>query len=178
MLVTPGERSWTTVQRPRLAPDNKKAWEFSGIRSALLIPLVVPGEAWRGLLMVTFRKRLRFSGRFARAYLTVASQAALVLENLRLIEEAQVAGRRGNPPRTPAAGAGDTRHPGTGVHGHHHQPHRRRTDHRCFGDGRGLRTLPQGRQAHRGRQPGRGAQASVGPAPGVAGSLLVLRGIE
>ena len=36
--------------------------------------------------MVTFRKRLHFSGRVARAYLTVASQAALVLENLRLIE--------------------------------------------------------------------------------------------
>ena len=33
-----------------------------------------------GLLMVTFRKRLHFSGRVARAYLTVASQAALVLE--------------------------------------------------------------------------------------------------
>ena len=45
--------------------------------------------------MVTFRKRLRFSGRVARAYLTVASQAALVLENLRLIEEARGAGRRG-----------------------------------------------------------------------------------
>jgi signal transduction histidine kinase len=95
MLVTPGERSWATVQRPQLAPDKKKAWEYSGIRSALLVPLVVPGEAWRGLLMVTFRKRLHFSGRVARAYLTVASQAALVLENLRLIEEAQRTGRRG-----------------------------------------------------------------------------------
>jgi signal transduction histidine kinase len=95
MLVTPGERSWSTVQRSQLAPDKKKAWEYSGIRSALLVPLVVPGEAWRGLLMVTFRKRLRFSGRVARAYLTVASQAALVLENLRLIEEARRTGRRG-----------------------------------------------------------------------------------
>ncbi len=95
MLVTPGERSWATVQRPQLAPDEKRAWEYSGIRSALLVPLVVPGEAWRGLLMVTFRRRLRFSGRVARAYLTVASQAALVLENLRLIEEARRAGRRG-----------------------------------------------------------------------------------
>jgi signal transduction histidine kinase len=95
MLVAPGDRSWAAVQRPQLAPDEKKAWEYSGIRSALLVPLVVPGEAWRGLLMVTFRKRLRFSGRAARAYLTVASQAALVLENLRLIEEAGLAGRRG-----------------------------------------------------------------------------------
>jgi signal transduction histidine kinase len=95
MLVTPGERSWATVQRPQLAPDKKRAWEYSGIRSALLVPLVVPGEAWRGLLMVTFRKRLRFSSRVARAYLTVAPQAALVLENLRLIEEAGRAGRQG-----------------------------------------------------------------------------------
>ena len=45
--------------------------------------------------MVAFRKRSRFSGRAARAYLTVASQAALVLENLRLVEEARRSGRQG-----------------------------------------------------------------------------------
>jgi signal transduction histidine kinase len=95
MLVAPGERSWATLQRTQLAPDKKRAWGHSGVRSALLVPLIVPGEAWSGLLMVTFRKRLRFSGRTARAYLSVASQAALVLENLRLIEEAGRAGRRG-----------------------------------------------------------------------------------
>jgi len=95
VLLTPGERSWATVQRSQLAPEEKRAWEHSGVRSALLVPLIVPGGAWSGLLMVTFRKRLRFSGRAARAYLAVASQAALVLENLRLIEEARQTGRRG-----------------------------------------------------------------------------------
>ena len=95
MLAAPGERSWSAMQRPDLPPGSKKSWEHTGVRSALLVPLVVPGEAWRGLLMVTFRRRLRFSRRAARAYLTVASQAALVLENLRLVEEARRAGRRG-----------------------------------------------------------------------------------
>lgn len=92
MLAAPEERSWATVQRRHLSPGEKKSWEQMGIRSALLVPLVVPGEAWRGLLMVAFRKRLRFSGRAARAYLTVSSQASLALENLRLIEEAQRTG--------------------------------------------------------------------------------------
>jgi signal transduction histidine kinase len=42
--------------------------------------------------MVTSRKRNRFSRGLVRAYLTVGSQAALALENLRLLEEAQRSG--------------------------------------------------------------------------------------
>jgi signal transduction histidine kinase len=95
MLVAPGGRSWAMVQRSTLAPDEQRSWERSGVRSALLVPLGLPEGAWKGLLMVAFRKRSRFSGRAARAYLTVASQAAVVLENLRLVEEARLAGRRG-----------------------------------------------------------------------------------
>jgi signal transduction histidine kinase len=95
MLRASGERAWAAVQRSHLAPAEKKSWEHLGIRSALLVSLVVPGGAWRGLLMVVFRKRLRFTGRAARAYLTVASQAALALENLRLVEQAERTGRQG-----------------------------------------------------------------------------------
>jgi len=95
MLVAPGGRSWAMVQRSTLAPDEQRSWERSGVRSALLIPLGLPEGAWKGLLMVAFRRRSRFSWRAARAYLTVASQAAVVLENLRLVEEARRAGRRG-----------------------------------------------------------------------------------
>ena len=95
MLVAPGERSWAAVQRRTLMPGEQRSWEQSGVGSSLLVPLIVPEEAWRGLLMITYRKRSRFSGRAARTYLTVASQAALALENLRLIEEARLAGRQG-----------------------------------------------------------------------------------
>jgi signal transduction histidine kinase len=95
MLAAPGGRSWVMVQRSTLAPDEQRSWDRSGVRSALLVPLGHPEGSWRGLLMVKFRKRSRLSGRAARAYLTVASQAAVVLENLRLVEEARRAGRRG-----------------------------------------------------------------------------------
>jgi signal transduction histidine kinase len=95
MLVARGGRSWAMVQRSTLAPDEQRSWESSGVRSALLVPLDLPEGAWRGLLMVAFRKRSRFSRRAARAYLTVASQATVVLENLRLVEEARRSGRRG-----------------------------------------------------------------------------------
>jgi signal transduction histidine kinase len=95
MLVAPDERSWAMVQRSTLAPEEQRSWERSGVRSALLVPLGLPEGTWQGLLMVAFRKRSRFSGRAARVYLTVASQAAVVLENLRLVEEARRAGRQG-----------------------------------------------------------------------------------
>ena len=95
MLVAPGQRSWAAVQRSHLAPAEKKSWEHLGIGSAILVPLGVTGETWKGLMMVMFRKRLHFSRRTVRAYLTVASQASLVLENLRLVEEALRAGRQG-----------------------------------------------------------------------------------
>ena len=95
MLAAPDGPAWVVVQRPALAAEEQRSWERSGVRSALLVSLGLPEGAWRGLLMVTFRNRSRVSGRAARAYLTVASQAAVVLENLRLVEEARRAGRRG-----------------------------------------------------------------------------------
>ena len=95
MVVATGEQTWAAVQRPALPPGKKISWEHLGIGSAILVPLGVTGETWKGLMMVTFRKRLRFSRRTVRAYLTVASQASLVLENLRLVEEARRAGLQG-----------------------------------------------------------------------------------
>jgi len=44
--------------------------------------------------MVTTRERRRFSKRIVRAYLTIATQAALALENMRLVEEARWAGQQ------------------------------------------------------------------------------------
>jgi signal transduction histidine kinase len=83
----------STVQRAVTLPAAERAlWEQRGIRTTLLIPLIAPGGTWIGLLMVAFRERRRFSRRLVRAYLTVATQAALALENMRLVEEARQAG--------------------------------------------------------------------------------------
>jgi len=76
-----------------LSPDERAAWERRGIRSVLLIPLVAPGDVRVGLLTATFRQRRRFSRSVVRAYLTVGAQAALALENMRLVEEARRSGR-------------------------------------------------------------------------------------
>src|SRR5215218_4039152 len=76
-----------------LSPDERAAWERRGIRSVLLIPLVAPGDVRVGLLTAMFRQRRRFSRSVVRAYLTVGAQAALALENMRLVEEARSSGR-------------------------------------------------------------------------------------
>ena len=94
LVKASGEPSWVAMHRARLRPAEQEAWRQREIRSALLVPLVSTGDALVGILMVTFRRRKRFSRRAGRAYLMVAAQAALALDNLRLIEEARQAGRR------------------------------------------------------------------------------------
>lgn len=87
-------RPSSVLKTTDLPVTKRGAWERQGIHSILLLPLTPPGEAWTGLLMVTFRKKRRLSRSLMRAYLTVSVQAALALENLRLVEEARQAGRR------------------------------------------------------------------------------------
>ena len=86
------ERPSVLVRSAGLPAGERAAWERRGIRSALLLPLYAPGETWTGLLVATFRKRRRLSRSVVRAYLTLGTQAALALENLRLVEEARRAG--------------------------------------------------------------------------------------
>jgi signal transduction histidine kinase len=89
------DRDSSAAIRPSDLPASQRAfWERAGVRSALLIPLSAPGEAWRGVAVVTFGNRRRFSRNELRAYLTISAQAALVLENLRLVDEASIAGRQ------------------------------------------------------------------------------------
>jgi signal transduction histidine kinase len=76
-----------------LSPGERAAWEHRGIRSVLLIPLIAHGDVRVGLLTATFQQRRRLSRSFVRAYLTVATPAALALENLRLVEDARRTGR-------------------------------------------------------------------------------------
>jgi signal transduction histidine kinase len=80
------------VIRTRKLPTAERAmWEHQGIHSAILLPLVTSSGARVGLLMVASRS-YGFSGVKERTYLTIGAQVALVLENLRLIEQAQKAG--------------------------------------------------------------------------------------
>lgn len=87
-------RPSAAVRTTELPTAARAVWERQGIRSALLVALATPEEASAGLLMVTSRRKRRFSRRYVRAYLTVGAQAALALENLRLVQEARQAGRR------------------------------------------------------------------------------------
>ncbi len=92
-------RSYRIVKEDDLPPVERAAWEGSGIRSALLVPLSASGGA-DGLLVVSSRRRRTFfDRRKVRAYLTVGAQAALALENLRLIEEARRSGMIGERKR-------------------------------------------------------------------------------
>ena len=76
-----------------LPPAQRGAWAELGVRRALLVPLSASGGGPDGLLVVASKRRRGFSDwRRVRAYLTVGSQAALALENLRLIEEARHSG--------------------------------------------------------------------------------------
>jgi signal transduction histidine kinase len=76
-----------------LSASERAVWREHGVRSVLLLPLVAPGDRRIGLLAVTSSGR-RFSRSATRAYETVGAQAALALENLRLVEEARRAGRQ------------------------------------------------------------------------------------
>ncbi|CAA9504642.1 MAG: hypothetical protein AVDCRST_MAG05-2653 [uncultured Rubrobacteraceae bacterium] len=91
--------SHAVVREEDLPPSERGAWREGGLRSALLVPLSSPGGA-DGLLVVSSRGRRRFFDRKkVRAYLTVGAQAALALENLRLIDEARRAGMIGERKR-------------------------------------------------------------------------------
>ena len=77
------------VRRRELLPAERGVWKRQGIRSALLVPLANPGDGPDGLLVVASPKGPGFSRGRVRAYQTVGAQAALALENLRLVDEAR-----------------------------------------------------------------------------------------
>ena len=84
---------YMVVRNASLPATERAAWERQGIGSVLFVPLIAPGDTRVGLLTATFRKRRGPSRRVTRAYLTVGTQAALALENMRLVEEARRTGR-------------------------------------------------------------------------------------
>ena len=88
-----GRPSPRTLRPRELPPSERTAWRQRGVRSALLLPLVAPAGGRVGLLAVASSGR-RFSRSTVRSYQTIGAQAALALENLRLVEEARKAGRQ------------------------------------------------------------------------------------
>ena len=82
------KRSSLVLRASELPTSEREAWEKRGIRSTLLVPLIASAENRVGLLAIASRKR-SFSRVAVRAYLTAGNQAALALENLRLVEEAR-----------------------------------------------------------------------------------------
>jgi signal transduction histidine kinase len=68
------------------------AWKALGVRSAIILPLIAPGEAWDGLIMVASWARRSFSRGTTGKYLALSAQAATALENLRLVEEGRQIG--------------------------------------------------------------------------------------
>ncbi|MEJ7870680.1 MAG: histidine kinase [Rubrobacteraceae bacterium] len=82
------KRPSLVLRAGELPASEREAWEKRGVRSALLVPLVTSTEKQVGLLTVASRRR-GFSRVTVRTYLTAGNQAALALENLRLVEEAR-----------------------------------------------------------------------------------------
>ena len=82
------------ILRPgELFTAERETWRKRGVRSVLLLPLVAPAGGKVGLLAVASSGG-RFSRSTVRSYQTIGAQAALALENLRLVEEARKAGRQ------------------------------------------------------------------------------------
>ncbi len=92
----------TTRSLSHLSPDNslqikaidlptveKQNWEALGARSALLIPLVTPSGRWVGLLTATSPATGGLSNSSEPDFANIAAQVALVLENFRLLAQAQ-----------------------------------------------------------------------------------------
>ena len=92
-LAGSGRPAPWTLRPGELSTSERSAWRQKGIRSALLLPLVAPAGSEVGLLAIASSGR-RLSRSTVRSYQTIGAQAALALENLRLVEEARKAGRQ------------------------------------------------------------------------------------
>ena len=88
------QQSQQLIQVRKLPDSERAAWEHQGISSFMLIPLTSPGETeGTGVLMIALQRSVGFFNKGAeRTYQTVGAQAALALENLRLVEQGQRTG--------------------------------------------------------------------------------------
>lgn len=82
-------REFLVVRTKELPAVARAAWEAQKARSVLFLPLDGPSGALLGVLAVASSGRFVFPRGTVRAHQTAASQAALALVNLRLVEEAR-----------------------------------------------------------------------------------------
>lgn len=86
------QRSPLVLRVSRLPASERALWEHQGIRYVVLLPLTTSSGVQDELLMVASRRSYSFSRVRLRTFLTIGAQVALMLENFRLIEQAQQAG--------------------------------------------------------------------------------------
>jgi signal transduction histidine kinase len=92
-LTRPVSRAAKVMRSGDLSEPVRATCRRKGYRTVLFVPLFVRDEAPVGLLVAFFRSRRVSRGAMGRC-LNIGSQVALALENLRLVEEAQRAGRQ------------------------------------------------------------------------------------
>jgi signal transduction histidine kinase len=88
------EQPLSTAAVGDLPVAEREALGREGIRSVLFMRMITPVGTEVGSLMLASRKRRRFPPPARQDFMTVGTQAALALENLRLVEEARKAGVR------------------------------------------------------------------------------------
>ena len=91
-LTSLRQQSPVSLKIRELPASERVLWEHRGVRFATLIPLITSSDARIAVLMVASRRARGFSRWTVRRYLTIGAQAALALENLRLVEQARQAG--------------------------------------------------------------------------------------
>ncbi len=98
-LNDPGDAMPVVLRGERLRAFGEDVHYGREVRSVLLLPLRSAEAGEFGLLAVAFRLRRRVFRHLARGYQTIGVQAALALENLRLVEEARKAAVMGERQR-------------------------------------------------------------------------------
>ncbi len=87
----------TAIEDVQASPDmdekTRSRLTHMGVRAMLIAPLRI-GERWIGILVAGYTKPTKFTETDIRLIRAAADQAAVAVENLRLLEETQVAARR------------------------------------------------------------------------------------
>jgi signal transduction histidine kinase len=79
------------VRAREFTPPERAIWERLDVASVILLPLITSDGAWTGVLMIASRFASGVSRSKAHAYQTLGTQAALALENMRLVEQVRQA---------------------------------------------------------------------------------------
>jgi signal transduction histidine kinase len=82
------------VETDHLTAEERERWGRLGGRATLMAPLVSAGGGWRAVLMVETNAEGGFGGAAVRAYLGLAAQVGVALDNLDLLDQVRRAAVR------------------------------------------------------------------------------------